>query len=108
SARRTAPRSGLTSAIRARSDRGVTRPQLSSGVVQGRLFVRSVGLLLGLCLLAGVVVAGVTYPLALGAGLAANQASDSLSGVSAELIAGALPQTTTITDSKGNPIAHLF
>src|SRR5439155_12178822 len=99
SARRATPRSGLTSPIRARSDRGVTCPRLSFGAVQGRLFVRSVGLLLGLCLLAGVVVAGLTYPLALGAGLAANQASDSLSGVSAELIAGARPQTSTITDS---------
>jgi len=67
-----------------------------------------VGLLLGLCLLAGVIVAGVSYPLAAGAGLAANRASDSLSGVSAELIAGTLPQTTTVTDSRGTPIAHLF
>jgi membrane peptidoglycan carboxypeptidase len=76
--------------------------------VRGRLIIRSVGLLLGLCLLAGVVVAGVSYPLAAGAGLAANQASDSLSGLSAELITGSLPQTTTITDSRGTPIAHLF
>jgi Transglycosylase len=37
-----------------------------------------------------------------------NQATDSLSGVSAELIAGPLPQSTTITDSRGTPIAHLF
>jgi membrane peptidoglycan carboxypeptidase len=76
--------------------------------VRGRLIIRSVGLLLGLCLLAGVVMAGVSYPLAAGAGLAANQASDSLSGLSAELITGSLPQTTTITDSRGTPIAHVF
>ena len=72
------------------------------------MILRSVGLLLGLCLLAGVVVAGVAYPLAAGAGLAVNEASDSLSGLSAELITGSLPQTTTITDSRGNPIAHMF
>jgi membrane peptidoglycan carboxypeptidase len=77
-------------------------------VVRGRLILRCVGLLLGLCLLAGVLVAGVSYPLAAGAGMAANQASDSLSGLSAQLMAGALPQTTTITDSRGTPIAHLF
>jgi membrane peptidoglycan carboxypeptidase len=76
--------------------------------VRGRLILRCVGLLLGLCLLAGVLVAGVSYPLAAGAGLAANQASDSLSGLSTELIDGALPQTTTVTDSRGTPIAHLF
>ncbi|GAA0947976.1 transglycosylase/D,D-transpeptidase PonA2 [Pseudonocardia zijingensis] len=64
--------------------------------------------MLGLCLIAGVVVAGVSYPVAAGAGVAATQASDSLSGVSAELIAGSLPQTTTITDNRGTPIAHLF
>ncbi|MFC5234296.1 transglycosylase domain-containing protein [Pseudonocardia zijingensis] len=76
--------------------------------MRGRLILRSVGLLLGLCLIAGVVVAGVSYPVAAGAGVAATQASDSLSGVSAELIAGSLPQTTTITDNRGTPIAHLF
>jgi membrane peptidoglycan carboxypeptidase len=76
--------------------------------VRGRLILRAVGLLLGLCLLAGVLVVGVTYPLAVGAGLAANQASDSLSGLSTELMAGSLPQTTTIADSRGTPIAHLF
>jgi membrane peptidoglycan carboxypeptidase len=72
------------------------------------VIVRCVGLLLGLCLLAGVVAAGLSYPLVAGAGLAANEASDNLSGLSAELIAGSLPQTTTITDSRGTPIAHLF
>jgi membrane peptidoglycan carboxypeptidase len=86
----------------------MTWPRLRSGGVRGRLIIRCVGLLLGLCLLAGVLVAGVTYPLAASAGLAANQASDSLSGLSAQLITGALPQTTTITDSRGTPIAHLF
>jgi membrane peptidoglycan carboxypeptidase len=59
-------------------------------------------------MLAGVLVAGVSYPLAAGAGLAANQASDSLSGLSTEVIAGSLPQATTITDNRGTPIAHLF
>jgi membrane peptidoglycan carboxypeptidase len=73
-----------------------------------RPILRSLGLLLGLCLLSGVLAAGVAYPLAAGVGLAANRASDSLTGVSAELIAGSLPQTTTITDSRGTPIAHLF
>jgi membrane peptidoglycan carboxypeptidase len=70
--------------------------------------VRPVGLLLGLCLLSGVLAAGISYPLVAGVGLAANRASDSLTGASAEVLAGPLPQTTTITDSLGTPIAHLF
>ncbi len=70
--------------------------------------MRPVGLLLGLSLLSGVLAAGISYPLAAGVGLAANQASDSLTGASAEVLAGPLPQTTTITDSLGTPIAHLF
>jgi len=70
--------------------------------------VRAVGLLLGLSLLSGVLVAGISYPVAAGLGLAANRASAGLTGVAAEVTAGPLPQTTTITDSRGRPIAHLF
>jgi membrane peptidoglycan carboxypeptidase len=65
-------------------------------------------MLLGLSLLAGVLVAGLSYPLAAGVGLAANRASESLTGVGAELLAGPLPQTTTVTDSRGTPIAYVF
>jgi membrane peptidoglycan carboxypeptidase len=70
--------------------------------------VRPVGLLLGLCLLAGVLVAGVTFPVAAGLGLVSNDASDSVTSVSTDLADGALPLTTTITDSAGEPIAWLF
>lgn len=70
--------------------------------------VRPVGLLLGLCLLAGVLVAGVTFPVAAGVGLVSNDASDSVTSVSTDLTAGALPLTTTITDSAGQPVAWLF
>jgi membrane peptidoglycan carboxypeptidase len=78
------------------------------GTVRRRVILRCVGLLLGLCLLAGVLVAGVTYPLVAGAGLVAKQAGDSLTGLSTELSDGVLPQTTTITDNRGDPIAWVF
>ncbi|OLT14391.1 penicillin-binding protein [Pseudonocardia sp. CNS-139] len=73
-----------------------------------RRVMRPVGLLLGLSLLSGVLAAGVGFPVAAGAGLAANQASDTVTGVSEELLAGVLPTTTTVTDRHGRPLAHVF
>ncbi|MHA6625017.1 transglycosylase domain-containing protein [Pseudonocardia sichuanensis] len=73
-----------------------------------RPILRSVAMLLSLSLLSGVLAAGLAYPVAAGLGLAANQASDGLTGASADLIADPLPQTTTITDSRGDPIAYVF
>jgi membrane peptidoglycan carboxypeptidase len=73
-----------------------------------RRVVRPVGLLLGLSLIAGVLAAGVGFPLAAGVGLAADQAAANVTGVSEELSAGVLPTTTTVTDSRGTPIAYLF
>jgi membrane peptidoglycan carboxypeptidase len=70
--------------------------------------LRSIGLFLGLSLLAGLIMAGISFPVAAGLGLTAHRASDSLAGASADLVGGTLPQTTTITDSRGTPIAHLF
>ena len=58
-------------------------------------------------MLAGVLVAGVSYPLAAGAGLAANQASDSLSGLSTEVIA--LFDTDLMSRGKvGARSVHMF
>jgi membrane peptidoglycan carboxypeptidase len=88
-----------------------TRQMAPSGLSSGdvmRRFVRPIGLLLGLSLLSGVLAAGISYPLVAGAGLLTNQASDGLTGASSEMLAGSLPQTTTVTDSRGTPIAHLF
>ena len=73
-----------------------------------RHLARPIGLLLGLGLLAGVVVAGMTFPVAAGLGLIASDTGDSVNTVSADLVDGPLPQTTTITDSSGAPIARFF
>jgi membrane peptidoglycan carboxypeptidase len=70
--------------------------------------MRPVGLLAGLGVLAGLVVAGMTFPAAAGLGLVASDAGDSVNTVSADLVGGPLPQTTVVTDSAGDPIARFF
>jgi len=50
----------------------------------------------------------MAFPVALALGLVSDEAGDSVNSVSADLATGQLPQTSTITDSSGNPIAHLF
>ena len=62
----------------------------------------------GLCVLAGVVFAGMAFPVAAGLGVLSNQAGDSVSSSSADLVGTEPPLTTTVTDSAGAPIAYLF
>ena len=50
----------------------------------------------------------MTFPLAAGFGLVTNDASDSVNSVSTDLVDGPLPQTSTVTDKDGNPIARFF
>ena len=64
--------------------------------------------MLGLCLLAGVLVAGMLFPLVGAVGVASNRASDTIDSVSADLVATPPPLITTITDSAGTPIASLY
>ena len=73
-----------------------------------RHLARPIGLLLGLGLLAGVVVAGMAFPVTAGLGLVASDTGDSVNTVSADLVEGPLPQSTTVTDSAGVPIARFF
>jgi membrane peptidoglycan carboxypeptidase len=73
-----------------------------------RHLLRPIGLLLALCVLAGVLVAGMAFPGALAVGMVSNEAGDSVNSVSTDLATGQLPQTSTITDSAGAPIAYLF
>lgn len=63
---------------------------------------------LGLCLLAGILVAGLLFPIVGAVGVASNKASDTVDSVSAELANVAPPLVTTVTDSAGNPIATLY
>jgi membrane peptidoglycan carboxypeptidase len=64
--------------------------------------------LLGLCVVGGVLLAGMVFPLAAGAGMASNTAADSVASVSADLADEQLPSATTVTDSAGTPIAYLY
>ncbi|HZG89786.1 MAG TPA: transglycosylase domain-containing protein [Pseudonocardia sp.] len=73
-----------------------------------RSLARLIALLLGLCVLAGVLVAGMAFPLAAGIGLVSNDAGDSVNAVSTDLVDGPLPQSTVITDAAGAPIARFF
>jgi len=70
--------------------------------------VRGVPRFLTYCAIAGVLVAGVAAPVALGAGLLSNQVSDAVDGISATLASSEQPLVTTVTDRDGNPIATLF
>ena len=65
-------------------------------------------LLLGLCLLGGVLVAGMAFPGALALGLVAGAAGDSVNSGSTDLLTGEVPTTSTIVDDAGAPIAYLF
>ena len=62
----------------------------------------------GLCLLAGVLVAGMLFPVFGALGVASNQASDTIDSVSADLVTTDPPLVTKITDSQGNVIAFLY
>jgi len=64
--------------------------------------------LLGLCVLAGVLVAGMAFPVAAGVGLVAGDAGDSVTSVSSDIVDGPLPQASILTDSQDRPIAALF
>src|SRR6185312_7568488 len=61
-----------------------------------------------LCLLAGVVTAGLIFPFAGGIGLMSNRASDIVANGSTQLLDGDIPQVTTLVDTAGNPIAWLY
>jgi membrane peptidoglycan carboxypeptidase len=73
-------------------------------VVNGNALIRAVGL----CLLAGLLVAGLLFPAVGAAGLASNQASDTVSSVSTDLVQSQVPLVSTITDKDGVPIAYVF
>lgn len=69
---------------------------------------KKLGPLAGACALAGVLVAGLLYPVASGVGLASNRAASAVENVSSDLLTGTLPEVTTMTDVSGKPIAQLF
>ena len=60
------------------------------------------------CALAAVLAAALMFPLAGGIGVMSNQASEVVASGSTELLAGDVPQVSTMTDAAGNPIAWLY
>lgn len=64
--------------------------------------------LLGLCLLAGVLVAGMLFPIVGALGVVSNRASDAIDSVSADLVTTDPALVTTVADANGNPIAYLY
>ncbi|WP_245645847.1 transglycosylase domain-containing protein [Pseudonocardia acaciae] len=69
---------------------------------------RQVAKLLGLCVIGGVLLAGMVYPFAVAAGIASNKAADTVVNASSDLADERLPSATTVTDAAGNPIAYLY
>jgi membrane peptidoglycan carboxypeptidase len=63
---------------------------------------------MGLCVLAGVLVAGVLFPTAGAAGVLSNQASDTVDKTSSDLADIPPPLVTKVTDSAGTQIATLY
>ncbi|MGP4018348.1 penicillin-binding protein [Saccharopolyspora sp. 5N708] len=64
--------------------------------------------LFGLCVLAGVLVAGLLFPAAGSLGVVSNRASDAVNSISTDLMTKEPPLVTTVTDKDGRPIAYLF
>ncbi|MEU0536929.1 transglycosylase domain-containing protein [Amycolatopsis tolypomycina] len=64
--------------------------------------------LIGLCLLAGVLVAGMLFPVVGAAGVMSNQASETVEKTSSDLADIPPPLVTTVTDNSGKPIATLY
>jgi len=60
------------------------------------------------CVLAGVLTAGLLFPVAAGLGLASNHASESVTQSSASLMDGEIPAVSTMLDAAGTPIAWLY
>ncbi|MFB9909531.1 transglycosylase domain-containing protein [Allokutzneria oryzae] len=64
--------------------------------------------LLGLCVVAGVLVAAVLFPVVGGVGLMSNRASESVDQISSDLVSVDPPQVTSVLDKNGKVIASLF
>jgi membrane peptidoglycan carboxypeptidase len=61
-----------------------------------------------LCVLAGVIFAGLLFPIVGGVGVASNHASDLVAQGSADIVDGDVPTVSTMVDAAGKPIAWLY
>ncbi|MEU4742005.1 transglycosylase domain-containing protein [Actinosynnema sp. NPDC023658] len=64
--------------------------------------------LLGLCLVAGLLIAGMALPVVGAAGLVSNRVSDQVAATSVSMLETPPPLMTTITDKDGVPFAYLY
>ena len=60
------------------------------------------------CLLAGVLMAALLFPVAGGAAIVVNHASDVAAQDSTQMMAGEVPTVSTMVDAAGNPIAWIY
>jgi membrane peptidoglycan carboxypeptidase len=67
-----------------------------------------VGKLAALCLVAGVLVAGLFFPVAGTLGTVSNKISDQVKSTLALMLNNEPPLMTTVVDKDGAPIAHLY
>ncbi|WP_051085855.1 transglycosylase domain-containing protein [Actinomycetospora chiangmaiensis] len=70
--------------------------------------VGSLARLLGLLVLAGALVAAGLFPVVGGLGVLAARSSEGTAADTPGVLTGQLPDTTTVTDAAGTPIARLF
>ncbi|WP_158848955.1 transglycosylase domain-containing protein [Saccharothrix deserti] len=68
----------------------------------------SLAKLLGFCLVAGLLLAGMALPVVGAAGLVSNRMSDYVASTSVNMIDTPPPLMTTITDKDGVPFAYLY
>ncbi|MDQ4020362.1 MAG: penicillin-binding protein [Actinomycetota bacterium] len=73
-------------------------------MLTGNALIRAIGL----CVVAGLLVAGFLFPAVGAVGMASNQATDTVNNVSSDLVQSQVPLVSTITDKDGVPIAYVF
>ena len=64
--------------------------------------------LLAVAVIAGILVAGMAFPLVGGLGLLSNAAIVGAQDTSPGVLGGDMPSITTVTDMNGAPIAYLY
>ncbi len=87
---------------------GKPEPHFDPGNLADVRVLGGLGRLTIATLLAGVLVAGLLLPYSLGLGLASNKITNALASTPANSLDGPMPETSTITDSTGAPIAYLY
>lgn len=78
------------------------------GVRHAVLQVKALLKFVGLCLVAGLLLAGVLFPTAGGLGVLSNRTAEAVERTSSDLVAVDPPLVSTITDKYGSPIAYLY